>query len=138
MEQQITTAEALTPGMRPGSLYIVEDTHTSYWPSTEADSSERGTFIEWAKLRADDVHGYHWSQEIPPTPWTDLISAVHVHDSIVVFDVGRSFAPFSEVVGSWDFLRLTQTSGCRAVGVDSDNGRSGSATRSRAGRHRRG
>lgn len=108
MEQQITTAEALIPGMRPGSLYIVEDTHTSYWPEYGGGLSEPGTFIEWAKLRADDVHGYHWSQEIPPTPWTDLISAVHVHDSIVVFDVGRSFAPFSEVVGSWDFLRLTR------------------------------
>lgn len=44
----------------------------------------------------------------PPTPWADVISAVHIHDSVVVLDVGRPFAPFSEVVGNWDFLRITR------------------------------
>ena len=108
MEQQITSAEALLPTMQPGSLYIVEDTHTSYWPEYGGGLGKPGTFVEWAKQRADDVHGYHWSGETPPTPWADMISAVHIHDSVVVLDVGRPFAPFSEVVGSWDFLRVTR------------------------------
>ena len=33
MEDQIKTFEHLFPKINPGGIYIVEDTHTSYWKS---------------------------------------------------------------------------------------------------------
>jgi hypothetical protein len=105
MEQQIASADALLPLMPPGSVYLVEDTHTSYWEGYGGGRGIQGTFMEWVKARLDDVHAYHWSAEEPPSPWVD-IDAIHVHDSVTVLDMGRSFAPFPEVVGTWDFLKL--------------------------------
>ena len=31
--QQVASFEALFPGLRPRGAYVVEDTHTSYWPA---------------------------------------------------------------------------------------------------------
>jgi Methyltransferase domain len=104
MEQQIASAEVLIPLMPRGSVYIVEDTHTSYWPEHGGGLRRPGTFLEWTKDRLDDINAYHWSTESPPTPYTDSLNAVHVHDSVVVLELGRPFVPFPEVVGAWDFL----------------------------------
>ena len=106
MEQQIASASILIPLMPAGSTYIVEDTHTSYWPGHGGGLRQPGTFVEWTKDRMDDLHGYHWSTDSPPASFTDRLDAIHVHDSVVVLDVGRPFVPFSEVVGTWEFLTL--------------------------------
>lgn len=106
MEQQIVTAQALLPLMPAGSVYMVEDTHTSYWREYGGGVGEPGTFAEWVKGLVDQVHGYHWSRDVDLPELTTLIDAVHVHDSITVLDVGPRTPPFSEVVGTWDFLML--------------------------------
>ena len=104
MEQQVASAEVLIPLMPPGSVYIVEDTHTSYWPEHGGGLGRPGTFLEWTKGLLDDINAYHWSTESPPTLYADRLNAVHVHDSVVVLELGRPFVPFSEVGGAWDFL----------------------------------
>ena len=84
----------------------MEDTHTSYWPGHGGGLRRSGTFVEWTKDSDRRLHGYHWSLESPPTSFTDSLNAVHVHDSIVVLELGRPFVPFPEVVGAWDFLMV--------------------------------
>ena len=49
MEQQIATARFLLPLMPDRSTYIVEDTHTSYWPEYSGGIGVEGTFTEWVK-----------------------------------------------------------------------------------------
>lgn len=105
MEQQLTTARALLPQMPADSVYIVEDTHTSYWPEYGGGRCAPGTFLEWVKDLVDEVNAYHWSADAVDS-FGVSIDAVHVHDSVVVLDIGRPFAPFAEVVGTWDFLKL--------------------------------
>ena len=108
MDQQVTTAEILLPLMPDGSTYIVEDTHTSYWSEYDGGLRASGSFMEWTKDRLDDVNAYHWSEETPPTRFADRVSGIHVHDSIVVIDVGRAFPPFAELAGNWDFLNSSR------------------------------
>jgi hypothetical protein len=94
--------------MPVGSLYMVEDTHTSYWEEYGGGLRRPGTFMEWAKDRLDDLNAYHWSLESPPSRFADLVNAIHVHDSVVVLDIGRPFSPFSELAGNWDFLNVSR------------------------------
>lgn len=108
MTQQIATAQVLLPRMPAGSVYIVEDCHTSYWPEYDGGRGGEGTFLEWVKDLLDEVNTYHWSTDVDPDHLGVSIDAVHVHDSVVVLDVGRPFAPFPEVVGTWDFLKLSR------------------------------
>jgi hypothetical protein len=108
MEQQIGAAEILLPLLKPGGVYLVEDTHTSYWAEYGGGLRQEGTFLEWAKDRVDDLHAFHWSTAAPPAPLTDLIDGMHVYDSIVVLDRADRAAPFAELAGTWDALRLTR------------------------------
>ena len=108
MKQQIVSIETLFPGLREGGLYLVEDTHTSYWEPYQDYST---SFIEWAKHKVDDVNGYHHSRELDPGDWVRSVSGVHFYDSVVVLDKHGRFPPFAEVVGSASFIledRLNQ------------------------------
>ena len=99
--QQITTIEHLFDTLNEGGVYIVEDTHTSYWDSYR-DSPE--TFIEWAKHRADDLNAYHFRSEVDLGCWATELAGVHFYDSVVVFDKRRHAPPFCEVQGTGSFV----------------------------------
>ena len=102
MRQQITAIEHLFASVREGGIYIVEDTHTSYWePYHDADQ----TFMEWVKDRVDDINAYHVAREADLSQWTTQVAAIHVFDSIVAFDRRRHLPPFCEVVGTGSFVR---------------------------------
>jgi hypothetical protein len=103
MEQQIASIESLFPSLNEGGVYLVEDCHTSYWKEYGGGRRHKGTFIEWVKERIDDLHGYHLAEPIEPV-WTEQVDAIHCYDSVIVVNKKRRFAPFSEQVGSSDFL----------------------------------
>ncbi len=109
MAQQITSIECLFPTVNDGGVYLVEDTHTSYWePFQDADE----TFMDWAKARLDDINGYHFRTEAELGTWTTSVTGIHVYDSIVVLDKGRHQPPFCEVAGSGSFVygdRISET-----------------------------
>ena len=111
MEQQIVSIETLFPAVVDGGIYLVEDTHTSYWPSHGGGLRSDASFVEWAKARVDDLHAYHRDEPVHPV-WADQLGAVHWYDSLVVFDKELRSAPFCETIGGSDFLyrpRYTQT-----------------------------
>ncbi len=103
MRQQISSIEFLFPSLQDGGVYIVEDTHTSYWtPFQDADT----TFMEWAKQRVDDVNAYHFSKERDLSIWTTSVSTMQFFDSIVVFEKANHLPPFCEVAGTGSFIHL--------------------------------
>jgi hypothetical protein len=103
MEQQIGSIETLFPTLSDGGVYIVEDSHTSYWDEFGGGEHREGTFIGWAKRRIDDLHGYHRPEPIDPI-WTTHVDAIHCYDSVVVLDKKARTPPFSEQVGTSDFV----------------------------------
>lgn len=103
MEQQVTSIETLFPTLADGGVYMVEDTHTSYWEEFGGGRGREGTFIEWVKGRIDELHRYHLADAVDPV-WTDHVDAIHCYDSVVVVDKRRRFAPFSEQMGAADFI----------------------------------
>lgn len=92
MNQQIVTFEKVFPRLKLGSIYICEDTHTSYWPGAHGGGLNlKSTFIEYAKGYIDVLH-YNWKKETT----TNLehkkkiasndFSGLYFYDSVVVFE----------------------------------------------------
>lgn len=110
MRQQITSIEHLFPTLNDGGLYLVEDTHTSYWDGYQ-DYDQ--TFMNWVKDRLDDVNGYHHNTAEQLPLWTTHVQSVCVFDSIVTLAKKRRFPPFCEVVGTGSFIlndRISESS----------------------------
>jgi hypothetical protein len=116
MGQQIVSVETLYPLLNDGGVYIVEDCHTSYWPSMGGGLRADGTFLEWAKDRIDDLHSRHSTDIDHDTIWATDVAGMHVYDSVVVFDKRHRFRAFNEVVGSSSYLFADRFS--EAVGIE--------------------
>ncbi len=90
MDQQILTFEKVFPLMPINSVYICEDTHTSYMPYNGGGFRTKGSFIEYAKQYVDVIHA-SWIDELDTEferkkkIGLDLTS-VHFYDSMVVFE----------------------------------------------------
>lgn len=102
MSQQITSIETLFPLLRDGGIYLVEDTHTSYWGDYQ-DSPQ--TFLEWTKERVDDLHAYHHPGARSLSLWTTDVAEIRIFDSIVAIEKHTRYAPFCEVAGTGSALR---------------------------------
>ena len=105
MRQQIVSVETLFPLLREDGMYLVEDTHTSYWSEYADQGPDGQSFIEWAKARIDDLNAYHFSRsEQLESPWQTDLYGLHVYDSVVVLNKNRRAAPFSELSGTNEFI----------------------------------
>ncbi|MBZ4319372.1 class I SAM-dependent methyltransferase [Streptomyces huiliensis] len=87
----LTSFGSLFRHLRPGGLYVIEDTQTAYWPGwggNAADLTDAGTSMGFVKTLLDGLN----HQERPETPgqepsYTDRhIAAVHVHHNLVVIE----------------------------------------------------
>ncbi|MEQ1874744.1 MAG: class I SAM-dependent methyltransferase [Ilumatobacteraceae bacterium] len=84
---QVASLTALWPHVKVGGVYLVEDLHTSYWPTYGGGLDVATSFIEWIKSRLDDINAYHSREpHFQPTEWTKTLGGLHVYDSIVVLD----------------------------------------------------
>lgn len=88
MHQQITSFTALWPHLADGGLYIVEDTHTSYWPGFGGGHRAPGSFIEFAKGLIDHMHSWYTEDDagFPLHPMAKEIGGVQFHDSLVIVE----------------------------------------------------
>ncbi|SKB42354.1 class I SAM-dependent methyltransferase [Daejeonella lutea] len=88
MEQQIVSFEMLYPKVKEGGLFIVEDTHTSYWYEFHGGLKKPGSFIEYSKDLVDSLYEDHvqYKDSIVRDERTRHINSVAFYDSIVVFE----------------------------------------------------
>lgn len=82
----------LFPLLAEGGLYLIEDLHTSYWPGHEGGIGSKTSGIGLVEAVIQDMHG--WYHDAPErTMAREWVHAVHVHDSVVVFEKGRVSPP---------------------------------------------
>ena len=85
--QQIATFEEMFPAIIPGGLFLIEDLHTSYWSAYDGGYQRKGTFIEYAKNIIDCMHArYSQDPRLTVGYLTNTIKAMHVFDSVIVFE----------------------------------------------------
>jgi len=94
------TFDVLFPLLSPGGLYIVEDVHTNYWTKFRGGYRKRSTFIERTKMLIDDMH-HCWHREGQKIEVArDLVSGLHVHDSLIIIEKNRTGPPVTSLVGT--------------------------------------
>lgn len=101
MNQQIATFEEVYPHVSEGGVFLIEDLHTSYWKRYEGGVKKKGTFIEYAKDLIDTLNAWHAesSDNLKPNNFTRSIKAMHIYDSIIVFDKGAVTKPTHRQTG---------------------------------------
>lgn len=84
-KHQRASFDALFPHLRSGGLYMIEDTHTSYWSDWDGGYRRAGTAIEQAKKLVDDQHAWYHGHG-SPSHAHEQIDAIHFHDSLIVIE----------------------------------------------------
>ncbi len=97
MDQQKTSFQMLWPHLKDRGLYIVEDTHTSYWPGFGGGYRRKGSFIETAKSLVDQFHSWYTDQEevFKFHAAAKQVHSVAFYDSMVVVEKEHKDMPFS-------------------------------------------
>lgn len=95
MDQQTISFENLWPAIKDGGHYLVEDTHTSYWPGFGGGYQEQASFIEYAKRLVDQMHSWYTDQDeiFPLSQMARELTYVHFYDSIVAMKRDLKKAP---------------------------------------------
>jgi len=88
MHQQINSFRHLWPNLRDRGLYIVEDTHTSYWPGFGGGFRAPESFVEFAKDLIDRMHSWYTEDDkgFPLHPMAREIGGIRFHDSMVIIE----------------------------------------------------
>lgn len=96
MKQQILTFEFLFLKLKENGVYLVEDTHTSYWGAYGGGFRKNSSFIEYSKRLIDSLHDGHLTNNnrISNNQITQNIRSICFYDSIVVFVRGARKMPF--------------------------------------------
>jgi hypothetical protein len=72
--------------LAPNGVYMVEDTHTCYWPEYEGGLGRDGTFMELAKNKLDEINAVHTRGAVPVSAFTRSTDSITCYDSVVVFE----------------------------------------------------
>ena len=88
MHQQKISFVQLWAHLTDGGIYIVEDTHSSYWPSFGGGFREKNSFIEFSKDLVDRLHSWYTDQDdiFPFHPIARELASVQFYDSMVIFE----------------------------------------------------
>jgi hypothetical protein len=102
MNQQLVSFDTLYLKVKEGGLYVVEDTHTSYWSEFHGGLKKSGTFIEHSKHLVDTIYESHIhdKDKIAFDDITRHINSITFYDSVVVFEKERRKKPFHKQVGN--------------------------------------
>jgi cephalosporin hydroxylase len=96
MVQQKTSFEFLYPRVKDNGLYIVEDTHTSYWHEFHGGYKNSNSFIEYSKNLVDALYDAHIENE-PRVKINDItrnINSITFFDSVIIFEKKLREKPF--------------------------------------------
>lgn len=98
MNHMVSSFELMYNRINKNGIYMVEDTHTCYWPEYQGGAGRPGSFIEFAKKKIDELNAVYSRGEIPVSSFTKSTDYIACYDSIVVFErrpQGRRQAPLT-------------------------------------------
>jgi hypothetical protein len=91
-EHVVTTFDALFPRLAMGGIYVVEDTHTSYWPDYGGSADNLlapHTMMNRLKYLADSINYREFrGKEHKPDPFEAHVVGVHFYHGIVFVEKG--------------------------------------------------
>lgn len=93
MNHLLESFNFIFPKVNLGGVYIIEDLHTAYWKEFGGGYKSKSNFFRFVFDLIQDMHRwYHSVGQIHPQV-SDSCSAIHIHDSIAIFEKARVFPP---------------------------------------------
>lgn len=94
-KHQRTSFDVLFPLLSEGGLYVIEDTHTSYWASYHGGFRRPGTAIQTAKSLVDGMHKWYFRTPLGRRSMMarDSVSSITFYNSVVAIRKGRQVRP---------------------------------------------
>jgi len=86
MQHMISSFELIYHRLQPNGVYIVEDTHTSYWNEYGGGLGHKGSFMEFVKQKLDEINAVHTKGAIQVSEFTRSTDCIVCYDSVVVFE----------------------------------------------------
>ena len=105
MKHMIDSFELMYDKLDKNGVYVVEDTHTCYWPEFQGGLREPGSFIEFTKSKLDELNAVHSRTAVPISNFTRSTDAVVCYDSVVVFErrpQAMRQAPITRSMADWE------------------------------------
>jgi hypothetical protein len=99
MEHMIGSFELMYSRIHSNGVYVVEDTHTCYWPEYQGGLRRPGSFIEFTKDKLDEINAVHSRRAMPISTFTKTTHCIACYDSMVVFErrpQGKRQAPSTQ------------------------------------------
>jgi len=120
MQQQITSFRQLWPRLADRGLYIVEDTHTSYWPGFGGGFRAPESFVEFVKDLIDRMHSWYTEDDagFPLHPLAREIGGIRFYDSMVVIEKRLKAPPVAITAADGQITRsrrMLQVRGRRSI-----------------------
>lgn len=96
-DHQIISFQTLWRHLKDGGLYVVEDTHSSYWPGYGGGLRAPGSFIEFAKSLIDCMHSWYTDDDasFPLHPLARELGSISFHDSMIFIQKELKAPPVS-------------------------------------------
>jgi hypothetical protein len=110
MVQQITTFEELFDTVADDGVYMVEDTHTSYWTEYGGGLDAPDSFLAYTKRLVDQLNAWHvreWADK-PKEKFARSAWSLTWYDSIVAIEKRPKSAPEARMTGKMSFLALDE------------------------------
>jgi len=86
MQHMNASFELLYHHLDPNGVYIVEDTHSCYWPEYQGGLRQENSFIENVKNKIDELNAVHTRSAVAVSKFTKSTDSICIYDSIVVFE----------------------------------------------------
>ena len=83
----------LFPQLSEGGIYMIEDLHTYYWKRYGGGFRSNLNFFNVVRDLIDDLHHWYHKKPLKIKDVSENCSAIHIHDSIVVLEKNKVFAP---------------------------------------------
>jgi FkbM family methyltransferase len=97
----------LLPRLDARGLYLIEDLHTAYWPRWGGGLDAEGNFFNVIRKMIDDMHHWYHRGHRQMAFARDLITGIHVHDSMVVIERGPVSRPVHSMQGGKEPVAAT-------------------------------
>jgi len=101
MNQQLVSFRNLFPAVKNAGIYLIEDTHTSYWREYHGGYKRKTSFIEFSKGLVDQMYAWHIDNDkiVPVNYHTENINSISFYDSVIVFEKKNRNEPFHSMKG---------------------------------------
>ncbi len=105
MLQQKTTFEEMWGQLRIGGIYLIEDMHTSYWPSFGGSYKDPVNFVEYTKNLIDQLNAWHAvpNSDLTVNEFTRTAYSLHYYDSVLVIEKRAIQRPTARMKGKPSF-----------------------------------